>query len=304
MSHLITHVDQFLQDHHDWDTTPLNKVSLAHSLLFTTPYVFNNEVAIRHKSMNRLSALSSTSTDMHSFKFPVFMLLLYLMRSHNAIAGDTFLYIYHTVFPSLVDLNDPVTTSKILQVILPMVQGTFQIQARDSTMAAIGFKVLVKMFERQPRVWHELKRVIANWILHRKSATRPEEKGAVQMELAVLTSMRDLCKHHSRQTAQDLLPMAISLLQTCTNLNIASLAVIVQIMNACIRAELAEPRSLWTVAISYIAVFAKELPVHQSIVLWQSLCDFFSIVGDRDEGTTFLITLIDIQINMFLLCSI
>ncbi|KAI9496661.1 hypothetical protein BDB00DRAFT_102267 [Zychaea mexicana] len=283
MAHMIPYLLNFIDGQLDGNAIPTNSVSHIHSLIFTAPYVFSNNAKARHSNLDRLAQLSSIATGSYSFKFPSFLLVLYLMKSKDIMTSETFLHIYHTVIPSLVDANDPIATTKILQTVLPLIHGQHTSQAHDTTMAAIGLKALVKIYERQPRVWHEVKKALANWILHRKSTRRPDEKLAIQMELAVLTSMRDLCKSHPRTCAQDILPMVVSLLQTCTNLNVASLALIVDIMCTCISAGLAESRSMWNVAVSFIASFSMERAQDQMAILWIKLCDFFAIVGDGNE---------------------
>ncbi|KAI8144316.1 hypothetical protein BJV82DRAFT_668139 [Fennellomyces sp. T-0311] len=261
MANMIPYLFHFLDNQLDDTGVPTNSVSHIHALMFTAPYVFHTNTNIRHSNLKRLADLSSVTTGTYSFKFSVFLLTLYLMRSKDIMTSETFLFIYHTVIPTLVDVNDPTTTAKILQTVLPMIQGSHSSQARGTAMAAVGFKTLVSIFERQPRVWHEVKRAMANWILHRKSTLRPDDKLAIQMELAVLTSMRDLCKTRPRTCAQDILPM----------------------VSRCFTAGLAEPRSMWNVAISYIAAFAMEREQDMMVVLWTKMCDFFAIVGDVDE---------------------
>ena len=287
MAHMIPFLFSFIDsDGQQNNSTPKNLVSQIHSLIFATPHVFSSDASTRHFNLDQLAQLSSITTGTYSFKFPVFLLVLYLMRSKEIMTSETFLHIYHTAIPSLVDTNDPISTAKILQTVLPMIQGGYTSKHQNNTtvMAAIGFKTLIKIYEHQPRVWHEVKKAMANWILHRKSTLRSDDMLAIQMELGVLTSMRDLCEHHPRGCAQDILPMVVSLLQSCTDLNIASIALIVDIMCICIKAGLVEPRSLWNISISYIASFAVEHSQNQMIVLWEKICNFFAIVGDGNEG--------------------
>ncbi|KAG2222843.1 hypothetical protein INT45_000458 [Circinella minor] len=286
MAHMIPFLFSFIDNDGQQNySAPSNSVTQINSLLFTTPNVFSSNASTRHSNLDQLARLSSITAGTYSFKFPVFLLVLYLMRSTEIMTTETFLYIYHTVIPSLIDINDPISTAKVLQTVLPMIQGGYTSQHQNNTtvMAAIGFKTLIKIYEHQPRVWHEVKKAMANWILHRKSTLRSDDILAIQMELAVLTSMRDLCVHHPRACAQDILPMVVSLLQSCTDLNIASIALIVDIMCVCINAGLVEPRSLWNVSISYIASFAMEHSQNQMIVLWEKICSFFAIVGDGNE---------------------
>ncbi|KAL0087967.1 hypothetical protein J3Q64DRAFT_1735427 [Phycomyces blakesleeanus] len=183
-------------------------------------------------------------------------------------------------------------TSKILQITLAIIYGQNTTlggmqSSRETTMASVGIKTLEKIYERQPRVWQELKRVLSDWVIRRKSITGFSRKNAslatLQMELSVLTTMRDLCISKPRECAPTILPMVISLLQSCQDLSITTLTIIVQTICACIRAGMAEPRSVWNVAMRYIAKYAMENDIDKVQLLHEAICDFFSIVGDKDE---------------------
>ncbi|KAF7724710.1 hypothetical protein EC973_000818 [Apophysomyces ossiformis] len=253
-----------------------SSVTYIHRLLFCIPSMFSSDTSVRHASLSQVTELVSF-LEGTSYKFPTLLLLLHLMR-HSVTTSDTLLYILHHVFPPLIDRNDPTTTSKVLQIVLSMISG-------DTAMSNLGVKVLMKIHDRHPRVWPELKKVLADWVLRRKSATARYsiEPLALQVELTMLTTMRDLCRQRPRECAQDVLPMLLSILQTCQDLSIASLAIIVQAVCACVTAGMAEPRSIWIVAIQYIAQHAMVMDSNVSPVLLQRLCDFFVIVGDKDE---------------------
>lgn len=283
LAHLASNLHRCLSGNDINQPIPSHTSSYVLALLFNTPLALSNDVTIRHQHLSRLAQIAySPCSSTHSFRFPVFLLLLFLMRSHDKTSTESLIFIFHHILPSLVDPNDPTITSKILQLILPMIRGSQT--SRDTVMSSIAFKVLVKLYERQPRIWQELKKVLANWTVHRKSMTNVNKEGVIRMELAVLSSMRDLCRTRARECAQDILPMLISLLQTCTNISDASITLIVQAISACVRAGLAEPRSIWTVAVAYIADYALQCDVDKVALLWKSLCEFFEIVGDKDEG--------------------
>jgi hypothetical protein len=187
--------------------------------------------------------------------------------------------------PSLVQANDPTTTSKVLSIALSIINGASQ----NGTMASVGVTMLAIIYQHQPRVWQELKKVLTDWILRRKSRTFRRridlsETGTIKLELAVLTTMRDLCKTRPRECAPDILPMVMSLLQTCQDLSMASLSVLVETISHCTESGLVEPRSIWTIAVRYIADFAMNNGIRQSKLVIKQLCKFFGIAGKNEDG--------------------
>ncbi|KAI8393852.1 uncharacterized protein BYT42DRAFT_552475 [Radiomyces spectabilis] len=265
----------------------MTTVSQLHVLLYSTPFVFHADASVRNSYLSHLVRTASLISA-PSRKFPLLMLLMYLMRQPVS-SIDTLLHILHQSIPDLVDVNDPITTSKALQVTLSIVQGAHAMKGlqtvRETTLASIGVKVLTKIYMRQPRVWQELKKLLSDWVLRRKSSKGKtwNKLGGIQMEIAMLTIMRDLCRLRPTECAQDILPMVVSILQTCEDLSIASLSLLMETMCACIEAGMAETRSMWTVAIMYIAQYAMDMDNAVSSLLIQKLCDFFALVGDKDE---------------------
>ncbi|KAG0173711.1 hypothetical protein DFQ30_007162 [Apophysomyces sp. BC1015] len=239
--------------------------------------MFNSDPAVRHVSLTQVAEIVSFM-DGTSYKFPVLLVLLHLTRN-NVTTPDTLLYIFHHIIPLFVDRNDPTTTSKVLQIVLSVISG-------DTAMSNVGVKVLTKIYERHPRIWPELKRLLADWVLRRKSASArlSTDPTHIQVELTMLTTMRDLCRHRPRECAQDVLPMLLSILQACQDLSFSSLSIIVETVCACVSAGMAEARSIWIIAIQYIAKYAMDTGDNgASSHLLQKLCGFFAMAGDKDE---------------------
>jgi len=211
-------------------------------------------------------------------------MLLFLLRMLRAWFDEPRLvaHLFKDVVPLLTDPNDPTITSKVLQVVLSSISS-------GDTMASLGVKALAHTHQRQPRVWQELKKVLAEWVLRRKSGTVRRKvdltvSGPIKLELAVLTTMRDVCKTKPRECAPDVLPMVMSLLQTCQDLSMASLSILMTTINHCIKAGLVEPRSIWNIAVVYLAQFAVDQGTQKSALLVQELCKFYSIAGSRNDG--------------------
>ncbi|ORZ00078.1 hypothetical protein BCR42DRAFT_429905 [Absidia repens] len=264
MCHMVPYLCQYL-DRSLGRNSSQEYVPSIHSILFCVPLLFNKAASIRK------------------------IYLCHMVKLLDSVQEQT----------SLNSLtNDPVTTTKILHITLSLIHGTndsstlvnaLSRSTRETIMSSIGLKIMAKLHEKQPRIWQELRKVLSDWILRRKSnngrgsSTDVDKTGSIQMDLAVLTTMRDLCQNHPRECAADILPMLISLLQTCQYVHVGSLSIIVQTMCACVNAGMAEPRSLWLVALRYIAQFARDLPVEQSGLLLRRLCEFFEIVGKKED---------------------
>lgn len=256
---------------------------LTLTLLFSAPFVFSqdNECLI-YSRIAEISCMIETC-----YKFPI---LLFFLRRLHASSGNALMvtHILKDVIPTLVDVNDPIITSKVLQVVLTSINNS---GSSDSAMASLGIKALAHTHELQPRVWQELKKVFAEWVLRRKSGTVRRridltKTGPIKMELTVLTTMRDACKTRPRECAPDVLPMVISLLQTCQDLSMASLSIMVDIISTCVQTGLAEARSIWNIAVVYLAQFALDQGVDKSTLLVKQLCRFYSIAGVKDDGRT------------------
>lgn len=258
--------------------------TLALNMLFSTPFVFKRDaVQDMYSTYSRLTVLSAEQRT--CYKFPM---LLFLLRMLRACYQDARLvaHIFRDVIPSLTDTNDPTITSKVLQVVMSSIHNSGN---SDSTMACLGVKALAHIHQRQPRVWQELKKVLSEWVLRRKSGIVRRKidmsaAGPIKMELAVLTTMRNVCKERPRECAPDVLPMVISLLQTCQDLSMASLSLILSTINFCVKAGLVEPRSIWNVAVVYLAQFAFDQGTQKSTLLVQQLCKFYSIAGAKQDS--------------------
>ncbi|KAI7891869.1 uncharacterized protein EV154DRAFT_419668 [Mucor mucedo] len=255
---------------------------LTLNLIFSVPFVFfaDNECLI-YSRIAEISSIIGTC-----YKFPI---LLFFLRRLHASSGNAVVvtHILKDVIPTLVDVNDPIITSKVLQVILTSINNS---GSNDSAMASLGVKALAHTHNLQPRVWQELKKVFAEWVLRRKSGTVRRridltKTGPIKMELTILTTMRDVCKSRPRECAPDILPMVISLLQTCQDLSMASLSIMVDIINTCVQTGLVEARSIWNIAVVYLAQFSLDQGVEKSSLLVKQLCRFFSIAGAKDDVT-------------------
>jgi hypothetical protein len=263
---------------------------LTLTMLFSTPFVFSKDDADACIVYSRIAEISSL-LQVTCYKFPI--LLFFLRRLHVSSGNARIVtHILGDAIPALVYVNDPIITSKVLQVILTSINNS---GSNDSSMTSLGIKALARTHELQPRVWQELKKVYTEWVLRRKSGTVRRKidltkTGPIKMELSVLTTMRDVCKSRPRECAPDILPMIISLLQTCQDLSMASLSIMVDIINTCVQAGLVESRSIWNIAVVYLAQFALDAGVERSALLIKQLCRFYSIAGANNDSKVLQVT--------------
>lgn len=254
-------------------------VTLELNLIFCAPFVHSDNQDIQRRIYDHMAETAD------SYKFPVFLFFLRSLRSNSdnpAIVAR----IFKQAIPRLASQEDPIMTSKILQVILSAISS-----GASSSMACLGVQALLQTYMLQPRIWQELKRVFTEWILRRKSVTLRRRidlsnTAPIKMELAILTSMRTVCKWRSRQCAPDVLPMVISLLQSCQDLSMASLSIITTIINDCVRFGFVEARSVWNIAVVYLAQYAFDQGIKKSSLLVEQLCEFYSIAGAKSDSKT------------------
>ncbi|KAI9480489.1 MAG: hypothetical protein EXX96DRAFT_562995 [Benjaminiella poitrasii] len=268
---LLSHMSVYLHDLycHQPPSTSTNPTLCA---LFTTPLLDDAPAAY-----TRLTHYINT---LSKYKFPYLLLLLHRLRSSE---GALTIHLFRDTIPSLAHPHDTTMTSKILQLIL-----TTQ-QRQETMMTVLGLKALHHLFRIHPRVWQELKRVLTDWVAHRKSTTphrrdlsHASTQRAIKLELAMLTTMRDVCRDQPSICAADMLPLAVSILQTCRDLSECTLTLLLATIRHCVVAGVAEARSIWTVCVQYMAHIQTPLVVRE-------LCRFYRLVGGlRDNSEPFL----------------
>ncbi|KAI9255310.1 hypothetical protein BY458DRAFT_520410 [Sporodiniella umbellata] len=283
LAHIATYVVRsYLEVELSVPNKSISDVSKDMDLLFTTPSTLSDDTKKQFQALNNLSSLCSTNTT--NYKFPVLLYLLHIIR-HSSEKPSTLLHVFHKILPSLTDSNDTIITSKVLQIIISVISTE-----NDTPLAALGVRSLAAVCKRQPRVWQELKKVFTDWISRRKSRMLRRKidltmTGPIKVELAVLTTMRDMCQFKPEEYASDVLPMAISLLQSCQDLSMASLSLIMDIICTCIETGFVECRSLWSIVVVYLAQFSIDAGIERSLLLVKQLCRFYALAGEKDEVT-------------------
>ncbi|KAI9288439.1 hypothetical protein BC943DRAFT_357314 [Umbelopsis sp. AD052] len=298
------------------DTVP-RQMTMGIALLRVTPTLFEMSGEAPIQSVDSFVRIATKACP-SSKKFPAFLLLLHVLHESRDQAEYTN-HILQVSIPSLVRSNDPVLTSKVLKIAMSLVQGRTPkhqgIFHKDTltSLTCVGIPMLFTIYEKQPRVWQYLKAVILDWINFRKSgargfARRPVTVSEHQTEMAILLITRKLFEEKPLETAQDILPGIVSLLQTVSDLSMPSISLIVLSINACVKADLLDARSIWTIVLSYVAAYVKSQNEESSIPVIKALCAFFEIVGclkdDSEPVSTMRETILMEYIDVYIKSTI
>jgi hypothetical protein len=180
------------------DTVP-RQMTMGIALLRLTPTLFEMSREAPIKSVDNFVRIATKACPI-SKKFPAFLLLLHVLHESRDQAEYTN-HILQVSIPSLVRSNDPVLTSKVLKIAMSLVQGRTPkhqgIFHKDTmtSLTSVGIRMLLTIYEKQPRVWQYLKAVILDWINYRKSGARAFSRRPVtvsehQTEMTILLITR------------------------------------------------------------------------------------------------------------------
>ncbi|CAG8797714.1 3118_t:CDS:2, partial [Racocetra persica] len=231
-----------------------------------------NEVMFNHNATNLFNNISNLDyvAGFHSTKI--------------TINTSVHLHILHHALPSLVSTTDSTITAKVLKVTMSLVHR--QEMNKETNLNAVGIRMLYKLWLRQRRCWKQLRFIISEWTKKRKlerSAYDDTKRERFEIELAVLSTIRDICKSKGRDYAEELLPFISSLLQSVI-LHPKSLYLIIETLNACIEAKVVETRAVWIVLMSYIAdAIMQANPLNMLLV--SGLCQFYKLIDQYGDDT-------------------
>ncbi|ORX59483.1 hypothetical protein DM01DRAFT_1405036 [Hesseltinella vesiculosa] len=268
------------------DSEPVPMVGDLATLLMSVPGIFSHDHATAVHATQ--AVVCQANQHQPSPKWPVLLILMYLIRQPD-LSSKRLLPTLMDAVPALAHPNDPVITTKTLQLTLTMIQYQPQQLSRASTTSKalphLGINTLTRLFDHQPRIWQELRKILADWVLRQTSKYTSPSPGDLQADVAILTTMRHLCQRHADLCASDILPMIIAWLQSARYVHPATLSLAVQIMMDCVAAGLAEPRSLWLVSVSHLATLAQNLPNQNASLLIRRLCEWMGLAAEKTKMT-------------------
>ncbi|KAG9285568.1 hypothetical protein G9A89_006556 [Geosiphon pyriformis] len=245
------------------------------STLFVIPYLFYPDPIIRIHSLTTITTMIQENLA-ETQKIPILLIVLYLLR--NDPATSVHLHILHYCLPSLISPTDSTITAKILKVTMTMIKrNDNQFNMR---LGGVGVRVLYGLWEKQKRCWKSLRYVLSEWVQQRKlnsGKTLDTESESYEMEVAVLATIRDICRTKAHDYAEELIPFVSSLLQSVC-LRPASLCLIIEALNACVSSDVIDPRAVWNVLLVYIAnAIMQEDPLNTDLTA--RICHFYQIAA-------------------------
>ncbi|CAG8494615.1 9056_t:CDS:10 [Ambispora gerdemannii] len=253
-------------------------------LLFLTSYLFHPNPEIRIKTLSTITAFIDNPELAQNQKITIFFIILYLLS--NDPLSSIHLHIFYHSFPELISPNDPIITAKLLKLSLSLVER--KETEKDMKLGAVGVRLLHKLWEKQKRCWRSLRFVLSEWVQRRKlKEILDQHSEEYEMEIAVLVTIRDICKAKARDYAEELIPFLSSLLQSVVLLP-TSMSLIIEALNASVEADVVDPRAAWTVILSYIADAVMQTnPLNIDII--SSLCQFYQIAAVKsDESEVYI----------------
>ncbi|KAF9195012.1 hypothetical protein BGZ51_005976 [Haplosporangium sp. Z 767] len=251
--------------------------SILSSLIYTT-FMFHPAENVRIEAMTQQAQVEDG-------RLVTLVLFIYLLRVDPAPSVK--LHLLQEAIPSLVTSKDEMVTAKVLKTILTLINGVPNAPSgskiMNTHMGAVGVRILFLVWKRQPRVWKTLRHVIHGWVESRPRLFKTPLKGEPEydMEVAVLTTIRDICAFDAAGYAEVLIPFLANLLGS-VELYASSICTIIETMNLTVEANVVEPRAAWNVLLCHVAEYAMKTR-HSGILI--EMCVFYGIVGSRSEDT-------------------
>ncbi|CAG8744459.1 13181_t:CDS:2, partial [Acaulospora morrowiae] len=259
--------------------------------LFHVPYFFHRDVKTRIRALNHVISVIGENSESH--KFPIFLIFLYILRNDDS--SSIHIHILYRSLPSLISANDFAITSKILKISMSLIEG--ENGFRETKLCAVGIRMLHKLCIRYKGCWKSLRFVLAEWVKKRKLVTVSKfdkmytAGEGFEVELAVLATMRDMCRSNGKDYAEELLPFISSLLQSVI-LHPKSLCLIIESLTACVEAEVANARAgdifpslvVWSVLLVHVASAITQREYFNAQLI-SRLCDFYKSIAQSDEST-------------------
>ncbi|POG65922.1 hypothetical protein GLOIN_2v402144 [Rhizophagus irregularis DAOM 181602=DAOM 197198] len=151
-------------------------------------------------------------------------------------------------------------------------------------LEAIRIRVLYKLWLRQRRCWKSLRFILSDWVRNRKLQVGENTKSvSFEVEVAALTTMRDIFKTKMREYTEELVPFISNLLQSVV-LHPNSLCLIIESLNLFTETEIIDPRAIWSVLMSYIADSVMKSN-NLDVQLIARLCRFYQLVAQMGDDS-------------------
>ncbi|KAG0045993.1 hypothetical protein BGZ83_008809 [Gryganskiella cystojenkinii] len=277
VAHLLQNWENNDQDDADGSHLSLGDDGTLSSLIYTT-FMFHPDEDRRIQAMTR-------QAEVEDGRLVTLVLFLYVLRVDSSPLVK--LHLLQEAIPSLVSSKDEMVTARVLRTILTLINGVPNAPSgakiMNTHMSAVGVRILFLIWKRQPRVWKTLRHVIHSWVESRPRLIKTPKKGDPEydMEVAVLTTIRDVCAYDAPGYAEVLIPFLATLLGS-VELYASSICIIIETMNITVDSKVVEPRAAWNVLLCHVAEYAMKCG-HAGMI--REMCHFYTIVGSRSEDT-------------------
>ncbi|KND01787.1 uncharacterized protein SPPG_03579 [Spizellomyces punctatus DAOM BR117] len=249
-------------------------------ILLCTSLVFH---PMEQTRIAALSDIVSSATPFASSSMSILPLLLYALK--NETSAKVQVHIVLSALPALVETNDVFVTAGVFRVAQSLLGDNPE--NATGTLASLGIRMILEIWKRQPRIWPQFKGHLIAY-LRRRRYGRPMNWSSggrwideVEIELAMAASMRDVCAMKAADCGQDLLPQLFSLLHS-SDLHPSTISYAIQSINACIEADITDPRAAWNV---FMNQFVDKLGDTGPVNVLVELCEFYRLVAVKDEAT-------------------
>jgi hypothetical protein len=261
------------------------------SILFASN-VFENEDSLAYEQLNHFCSTITSYRTCDYLKIHWF--LLYLLNR-----GKFSKFILTRCIPKLTVKNDPFVISACLKTILTISNPV----AEATTLERVGLEALLEIYKIQPRVWTQIRRVIANWANRFKGSNAGSKKKtelAIREEELLEEHMTKLILYFSTEDPEnvggDLLPIIIGLLKCSiiqefgNSRDLSSIGTdnMLQTLLICFSGGVSSPitgnlkfQKAWNV---FLKSYFDSQANNSFTVIFARLCDFIALIARSIDG--------------------
>ncbi|KAJ3299678.1 hypothetical protein HK104_007749 [Borealophlyctis nickersoniae] len=249
------------------------------TMLFLSALLFHPSQSVRS---NALKEIVSTCQAYGPTCLTLLPTLLYILRTDPS--PEIQLQVILHCLPTLTTSNDAFVTARALRIVMTMLGHA---ETPAGALTTVGVRAMFEIWKRQPRVWTHLRGWISGWAKQRRYGRGVKgrkggfEKMEVELEIAVMMTLRDICGLKAADYGQDLLPLLISLMQV-QDLQVSSLCFAIESINKCIEADVTDPRAVWNVFMRQFVVGLGDKAPGQVLV---KICQYFALVPAKEDAT-------------------
>ncbi|KAJ3097243.1 hypothetical protein HK100_005402, partial [Physocladia obscura] len=281
---------------HPVESTRLDTLALFETILSTPslPRKLLNEA----KRENTAAKISQTTpqSQLALQLLPVFLRILNKDPSPNVKAK-----ILQSTIPAVVtDHNDAFVTTSVMRLIIsllaPLNSTGMSGPTQQPVLCAMAVRLLFSVWKVQPRVWPQLKGVLSSWVGRKRNRSIALQRfrkrgdavvdGEIDLEVAVVSTICDVCTLKAKDCGQDMLPLALAMLELTGETLLATKVLALETINLCISAEITDPRAIWNVHHGgYINQLLVSDNSNVAEEIWIKICEFYALVPKMADDT-------------------